>query len=123
MAEAAIDTTQFIAHSTISASASKARVNGLSIKDILKRENRSKSSTWQKRYYNFAATKSELFQDSIRLQITLRNDKDGVLVNRICDTDTIGWDNSALDQSKFYEMIFPNFVRPRHGCNKIVIWE
>ena len=46
-----IDTSNFKAHSTRSASTSKAGLQGASIEDILKRESWSNKSTWQ-RFYN-----------------------------------------------------------------------
>ena len=45
-----IDTSVFTAHSTRSASTSKAGVSGLSEMDILKRGSWSSKSTWQKHY-------------------------------------------------------------------------
>ena len=48
---AGIDTSTFTAHSTRSASTSKAKSQGISTKDILKRGHWSNRSTFQKFYY------------------------------------------------------------------------
>ena len=64
---AGVDTNLFSAHSTRSASTSKACMKGLSIEDILKRGRWSRSSTWQKHYHKFVHSESELFQSSIGL--------------------------------------------------------
>jgi len=60
-----IDTTIFSAHSTRSASTSKAQLSGLSISDILKRGNWSRKSTWQKHYKNFVKGTADSFQSSL----------------------------------------------------------
>ena len=51
MAAAGIDTTTFKAHSIRAAGSSKAKVLGLSLKDILRRGNWSNESTWQTFYH------------------------------------------------------------------------
>ena len=47
---AGIDTSHYKAHSCRSASTSKAKVLGISLKDILKRDQWSGASTWQRHY-------------------------------------------------------------------------
>ena len=47
---AGIDTSLYKAHSCRSASTSKAKVLGISLKDILKRDQWSGASTWQRHY-------------------------------------------------------------------------
>jgi hypothetical protein len=61
LATAGIDTDTFKAHSIRAAGSSKAKVSGLSLKDILKRGNWSNKSTWQ-RFYNKKILKSDSFQ-------------------------------------------------------------
>ena len=62
---AGIDTKLFKAHSTRSASSSKAKVSGLALQDILDRGNWSSSSVWQKRYHKFIASKAKNYQNSL----------------------------------------------------------
>ena len=107
--EAGIDTSQFTAHYTRSASTSKVKINGLSIGVILRRGNWSRNSTWRKHYQNFVTTISEMFQDSRGLGSSLWTEKDGVSVCETYGTGTIDWN---------YEINSPNFLRPRSGHNK-----
>ena len=60
-----IDEHLFQAHSSRAASSSKARVNGFSIQDILRRGNWSKESTWQKHYHKFVTESAETCQNSV----------------------------------------------------------
>ena len=62
-----IDINLFTSHWTRAAFTSKAKVKGLSLKDILKRGNWSNKSKWQKHYHKFVSNKSTQFQKSIRL--------------------------------------------------------
>ena len=64
---AGINTSQFTAHSTRSASTSKANLKGLSLEDILKRGKWSSKSTWQKHYHKSVTNEAQLFQNSIGL--------------------------------------------------------
>ena len=63
--DAGIDTSLFSAHSTRSASTSKAMALGLSIEDILKRGNWSGKTTWQRHYHKSIDTVPALFQHTI----------------------------------------------------------
>ena len=121
LGSAGIDTNLFTAHSTRAASTSKAKVKGLSL-DILKRGNWSNKSTWQKHYHKFVSNESAQFQKSIGLG-SLWTEDNGRPVRRIYGTGITGWQNSALDRRKFYDIKFPNFVRPRSGHNKTeILW-
>ena len=62
---AGIDTKLFQAHSTRSASSSKAKVGGLSLQEVLDRGNWSSSSVWQRRYHKFIASKAKVYQDCV----------------------------------------------------------
>jgi len=62
--KAGIDTSLYKAHSCRSASTSKAKVLGLSLKDILKRGQWSGKSTWQK-YYNKEIINKESFESTV----------------------------------------------------------
>ena len=63
---AGIDTNTFKAHSTRSASSSKAKVGGASIQDILSRGAWStKSSTWQRFYHKEIISPEQNFQNSV----------------------------------------------------------
>ena len=62
---------------------------------------------------------SNLFQMS---QLNFKNssglgllwtDDNGRPVRQIYGISTTGWQNSALDRPKFYNIKFPNFVRPQ----------
>ena len=66
-----IDTKLFTAHSTRSASTSKAKVNGLSTAEVLKRGNWSNKSTWQRHYHKQVITETQKFQEHIGLSDAL----------------------------------------------------
>ena len=122
LGSAGIDTSLFTAHSTKAASTSKAKAKGLSLEDILKRVNWSDKSTSQKHYCKFVSNESAQFQKSIGLGVLWTEDN-GRPVRWICGTGTIGWQNSALDRWKFYDIKFPDFVRSQSGRNKIeILW-
>lgn len=65
--QAGIDATKFSAHSTRSASTSKAELSGLSVKDILERGSWSKESTWQRFYRKEICSNAKYknFQNSV----------------------------------------------------------
>lgn len=65
LARAGIDTSVFKAHSTRSASSSKANLGGAPITEILKRGSWSSESTWQKFYNKNIVKKGELFQEKV----------------------------------------------------------
>ena len=109
-----IDTSAFTA-STRSASTSK--VKGLSIVDILKRGNWSSKSTRQKLHHKFVPNESALFQNIIGLSLLCAEDN-GRMAGQINGTGTTGWENSALDQRKFYGIRLSNFVRSRSARKK-----
>ena len=60
-----VDVERFKAHSTRSASTSKASVVGLTISDIMKRGSWSKESTWKRFYCREIADPNKEFQDRI----------------------------------------------------------
>ena len=62
-----IDTNLFTVYSTWAASTSKAKIKGLSLEDILKRDNWSNKSAWQKHYHKLVSNESDQFQQSIGL--------------------------------------------------------
>ena len=66
-----IDTSIFTAHSTRSASTSKAKAMGLSVEDILKRGHWSGQSTWQKHYHKIIESEAGSFQQKIGLASAL----------------------------------------------------
>ena len=61
----------FKAHSVRAASTSKAKLMGLSTKDILKRGNLSSESTWQEYYRRHIVSYSEHFQEKVLQRETL----------------------------------------------------
>ena len=63
--EAGIDTEQFKAYSTRAASSSKAKVNGLSLQNILDRGQWSGDSAWQKHYNKFVINETKQYQDAV----------------------------------------------------------
>lgn len=65
--DAGINTNLFSAHSTRSASTSKAKLMGLSTADILKRGSWSGKTTWQKHYRKTIQPMSQVFQNAIGL--------------------------------------------------------
>ena len=65
LTRANIDTTRYQAHSIRAASSSKAKQQGLSIKDILERGNWSRESTWQKYYHKLFPNSAKKIQTSI----------------------------------------------------------
>ena len=62
-----IDTSVFTAHSTRSASTSKAKALGLPLEEILKRGNWSGKSTWQLHYHKSVCTNPQHFQQILGL--------------------------------------------------------
>lgn len=62
---AGIDTNIFKAHSSRSASTSKAKIGGCSLQDILKRGQWSGKSTWQKHYHKTVVNPAQVYQQSI----------------------------------------------------------
>ena len=60
-----IDTSFYQAHSFRSVSSSRAKTQGLSLEDILKRRNWSRSSTWEKFYHRPTRSPSQEYQLSI----------------------------------------------------------
>ena len=65
LGKAGIDTNIFKAHSSRSASTSKARIGGCSLQDILKRGQWSGKSTWQKHYHKTIANPAQVYQQSV----------------------------------------------------------
>ncbi len=65
MEMAEINTNSYCAHSARSAASSKAKKQGLSVDDILKRGNWSRESTWQKFYHKPSQNSAKKFQNSI----------------------------------------------------------
>ena len=63
--KAGIDISTFKAHSTRSASTSKADLSGAPIEEILKRGCWSNKSTWQKFYNKNIIQEGELFQEMV----------------------------------------------------------
>ena len=63
--ESGIDTNTFKAHSTRSASASKAGLQGASIEDILKRGSWSNKSTWQRCFNKNIVEEEQTFQEMV----------------------------------------------------------
>ena len=60
-----IDTDTFTAHSTRSASTSKAGLQGASIKDILKQGPWSNKSTWQRFYNKNIVVEGQIFEKMV----------------------------------------------------------
>ena len=65
LGEAGIDTNIFKAHSSRSASTSKAKIGGCSLQDILKRGQWSGKSTWQKHYHKTIANPAQVYRQSV----------------------------------------------------------
>ena len=60
-----VDTSNIKAHSTRSASTSKAGLQGASIEEILKRGSWSNKSTWQKLYTKNIVEEGQIFQEMV----------------------------------------------------------